>query len=416
MDPANAQQGLARGDVALAALTKDPAEQLAARELLREKLGPIGALIGVPMVRTVHQPALTQLTIAQTATGYRVTMSSSDSVEGDRAHMWIDLDPDLNPLTATSYLRPMNFTPMQFAQKTNTSISFIDRYSGSNFMVTFSVNPKDVIVWENGYLRKNRFAGLGKPWSWRSTYAVKDRAAILAQIDAYAAKSAREADREASREAFGSSLFGAMVGGWTSSNQTEGMLAGARAGAEGPEALQRMLADNAAIARAEAAGSETRFQESLLRLRMQQNSQPSGQSEAAHVSGTSSGTPSGSAVAPTRPPVERRPLRLFMSVVPAVGEKDKTQPVCVSNVLDLGEVANWPDVNGAYQDSVAYDAARPLFETFVSLCRNERGDMRTVSPATVQIINNGYAGIDLEAERRKVINAHTPNAYWLVTM
>lgn len=140
-------------------------------------------------------------------------------------------------------------------------------------MVTFSVTANDMIVWESGYFRKGRFVGLGKPWAWRSTYAIKDRSAILAQIDAYAAKSDREARREAGREPFGSSLFGAMLGGWTSSDKLEGMAAGAQAGAQGPEALLGMLDERARLARAEATSTKTRFQDSLTRLRSQQRGQ-----------------------------------------------------------------------------------------------------------------------------------------------
>lgn len=131
----------------------------------------------------------------------------------------------------------------------------------------------------------------------------------------------------------------------------------------------------------------------------------------------SSATPStgDNAAARAPAPVARRPLRILMSVVPAINDKDRTQPVCVSNVLDLGEVANWPNANGAYQNNIAYDASRRLFASFVALCRNARSDTRTASPATVSVYSNAYSGTDLDDERSKIISSHTPNAYWLVT-
>ena len=256
-------------DDALGALSRNPAEQRAARELLRQKLGPIGHLIGTPMTETVSQPTFTEFRLRQTASGYQIYLYNTDSVNGAAEHLWIELDRDLTPLRSSGYLGPMRGVPLAFLEKTDTSITFMDQATGRNLMTKLSVTAKDEIVLEHGYIRKGRFVRLEKPWGWRSVYAVKDPRILLARIDAYRAKSAREAQREAGREAFGRSIFGAMVGGWTSADKVAGMASGAQAGAQGPEALQRQLEANAAAARRSSAASETRFRDSLARLSAQ---------------------------------------------------------------------------------------------------------------------------------------------------
>lgn len=257
------------GDAALVPLTADPVEQSAARTLLRLQLGPIGTLIGTPMTETISQPTYTEFRIRSTSTGYQVFLSNTDSVNGAAEHLWIDLDADLNPLRGSSYLRPMAGIQMELAERSATALTFVDRTSGRQFAMIVKVTEKDEIVLEHGYMRNGRLARLEKPWTWRSVYAVKDPQTLIARIDAYRARSEREARREAGREAFGRTLFGAMVGGWTSADKVGGMVAGAQAGAQGSDALQRQLRDHVAKAQAGAARSDTRFRDSLARLSAQ---------------------------------------------------------------------------------------------------------------------------------------------------
>lgn len=212
----------------------------------------------------------------------------------------------------------------------------------------------------------------------------------------------------------GGALLGAAIGGVLSGGSAEGIINGARAMSSDDGARQVYQEYESQRIAQEQEAADVAATAARVRGYSRSVSDPAGTSaQPTYGSTASSG---GNRATQATAPVTRRPLRLFLSVVPSVGDKDKSQPVCLSNVLDLGQVANWPDANGIYQDGVAYDAARPLFASFVALCRNARGDMRTVSPASVSITSNAYAGTDLDDERSRVISVHTPNAYWLVTM
>jgi hypothetical protein len=131
------------------------------------------------------------------------------------------------------------------------------------------------------------------------------------------------------------------------------------------------------------------------------------------TSDSSSASSSGAAREASRPaPPPARPaprlLEVVLTVVPSVSEKDKTQPLCISTVMTLG---NWPE--GPEKATIASNLARQHFARFVSACRNARGDLRSALPETVNFVTNESADTDLRAY---IDQARATGASWLVPM
>lgn len=132
------------------------------------------------------------------------------------------------------------------------------------------------------------------------------------------------------------------------------------------------------------------------------------------TSGPSSASSSGSArqaSLPAPPPARPapRPLEVVLSVVPSVSEKDKTQPLCISTVMTLG---NWPE--GYDRPTIVREMVRQHFARFVSACRNARGDLRSALPETVSFVDNESADTGLVAYINQ--SRASNKASWLVTM